>query len=103
MVSVGIGDSLPGEIVSQPDHSCFSRRSSFVMSIARRFSFFLPEGQGYPERPLLNHTTLGRSRSYQGMSEHHEATTGAIGNNALCAAMAYGHNEFSGAEVLVKS
>jgi hypothetical protein len=64
---------------------------------------FLPEGQGYPERPLLNHTTLGRSRSYQGMSEHHEATTGAIGNNALCAAMAYGHNEFSGAEVLVKS
>jgi hypothetical protein len=37
------------------------------------------------------------------MSGHHEATTGAIGNNALCAAMAYDHNEFSGPEVIAES
>jgi hypothetical protein len=34
------------------------------------------------------------------MSGHHEATTGAIGDNALCAAVAYGHNELSGSAVI---
>jgi hypothetical protein len=37
------------------------------------------------------------------MSGHHEATTGAIGNNALCAAMAHSHNEFSGPKVIAAS
>jgi len=37
------------------------------------------------------------------MSRHHEATTGAIGNNALFRAVAHGHNEFSGAEVMARS
>jgi hypothetical protein len=36
------------------------------------------------------------------MSGHHEATTGAIGNNSLCAA-AYDHNEFGGPEVIAES
>jgi hypothetical protein len=32
---------------------------------------------------VRGHTTLGGTRSYQGMSPHDEATTGAIGGSAL--------------------
>ena len=37
-----------------------------------------------------SHTTLGGSRSYQSMTGHYEAATGAIGINALGVAGMYG-------------
>jgi hypothetical protein len=37
------------------------------------------------------------------MSGHHEATAGAVGNNALCVKAAYGHNESSGPDVIVEA
>jgi hypothetical protein len=35
-------------------------------------------------KPPLSHTTLGRSRSYQSMSMHHEATTGDRQQRPMC-------------------
>ena len=68
-----------------------------AMRIGRTFSFF-PCGTltaSCKPLPVLSHPTLSRSRLYQGMSEHYEATTGAIGTNALLLVAACRYNEFS--------
>jgi hypothetical protein len=71
--------------------------AGYAMRISPHFrSSFLEGGDILQATGLPDHPTLGGELSYQGMSEHREATIGAMVNSALCLRMPYEHNEFGG-------
>jgi hypothetical protein len=70
-----------------------ANRAGFAMRNIWTFSIFPPwKGNRIVQTTgVLDHPTLGASRSYQGMNDHHEATIGAIVDSALRATVAYQH------------